>query len=441
MIKAIFPVRIASEECVKCYFGDRDRKLRREEVSQMSYKPGRQGVDPSLSEVGRKEARLSKAERPMNEFPLMEPTQDSIVLFHPHIPEKAIEAVGAVLRTRWIGQGPRVEEFEQKFTKRFAGNLPTVAVGSGTDALHLAYILAGLQPGDEVISSLFTCTATNIPFLYMGVDVVFADVQPGTLNIDPDDVRRRITRKTKAISCVHYGGLPCDMDELQTIANEHGLNIIEDAAHALGATYKGRTIGSISDFTVFSFQAIKNITTGDGGMLVLKDEALIDKAQRLRWFGIDRKAKQDGTWQNDLLEVGYKYQMTDIAAALGLAALDEFEDTLAYRRSLLREYERELPNIPGLTVIGANYEDRTHAAWMCTVLAEEREALQRKLREQGIESGQVHYRNDRYTIFGGRLYDYPNMDAIEDKYLVLPLHTHMSVSDVRRICSIIRGGW
>ena len=399
-------------------------------------------MDPFLTEQGRKkEQGLSKPERPMNEFPLMEPTQDNIVLFRPHIPAKAIEAVGAVLRTRWIGQGPRVEEFERRFSTRFGGNLPAVAVGSGTDALHLAYVLAGLEPGDEVISPLFTCTATNIPFLYMGVNVVSADVQPGTLNIDPTDVGRRVTAKTKAISCVHYGGLPCEMDELETIANEHGLKIIEDAAHALGATYKGRNIGCISDFTMFSFQAIKSITTGDGGMLVLKDESLVDKAHRVRWFGIDRKAKQEGTWQNDIFEIGYKYQMTDVAAALGLAALDEFDGTLALRQSLLREYERELGNIPGLALIGAGYQDRTHAAWMCTVLVEKREALQTKLREHGIESAQVHYRNDRYSIFGGRRDDYPNMDAVEEKYLVLPLHTHMSVSDVRRVGSVIRGGW
>ena len=384
---------------------------------------------------------VKKQEKAMNEFPVMEPAQDNIVLFYPHIPAKAIEAAGDVLRTRWIGQGPRVEEFERRFSSRYSGDLPTIAVGAGTDALHLAYILAGLKPGDEVISPLFTCTATNIPFLYMGVNVVFADVQPGTLNIDLADVRRRITPKTKAICCVHYGGLPCDMDELQAIANEYGLKTIEDAAHALGATYKGRNIGCISDFTMFSFQAIKSITTGDGGMLVLKDDSLIDKAQRLRWFGIDRKAKQAGTWQNDIYEVGYKYQMTDIAAALGLAALDEFDGTLAYRQALLREYEREFRNIPGVTVIGTNYKDRTHAAWMCTVLVERREELQAKLRTHGIESAQVHYRNDRYSIFGGRRERYPNMDAIEEKYLVLPLHTHMSLSDVRRVSSVIRSGW
>jgi perosamine synthetase len=383
----------------------------------------------------------STMEKPMHEFPLMEPGRGRIVLFHPHIPTKAVDGVAGVLSTRWIGQGPRVEEFEQKFSARFGGNSPALAVGAGTDALHLAYILAGLQPGDEVVAPILTCTATNIPFLYMGVKIVFADVQPATLNMDPADVRRRITDKTKAIVCVHYGGLPCDMAELQAISDEHGLKVIEDAAHALGATYQGRSVGQISDFTMFSFQAIKHITTGDGGMLLLRDEELADQGRRIRWFGIDRKAKQGGHWENDIWEVGYKYQMTDIAAALGLAALEEFDWILAHRQSLLKAYEKLLADVPGITVTGTGYQDRTHAAWMCTVLVENRNEFETKLREYGIESSQVHFRNDRYSVFGGRQQDYESMDAIEDKYLVIPLHTHMGLEDVERVCSVIKSGW
>jgi len=384
---------------------------------------------------------LTMREKAMDEFPIMEDEPGNIVLFHPHISDRAVDAVTKVLKSRWIGQGPLVEEFEQKFGARFAGQYPTLAVRAGTDALHLAYILAGLQPGDEVISPLFTCTATNIPLLYLGVKIAFADVQLDTLNIDPADVRRRITDKTKAIVCIHHGGLPCDMAELQAIADEYGLKLIEDAAHALGATYRGQSIGQISDFTMFSFAAVKNITTGDGGMLIMRDAALLDKARRLRSAGTDRKAKQAGNWENDIFEIGYRYQTSDIAAAMGLAALDEFDDILAHRRSLLEQYERELVNIPGLTVVGTGHRDRTHAAWMCTILAERREALQKKLREQNIESSQVHYRNDRYCVFGGRRDDFPNMDSIEENYLHLPLHTRMDGSDVARICSTIRAGW
>lgn len=378
----------------------------------------------------------------MNEMPLMEVGEKNIVLFHPHMPSKAIEYVTDTLNTRWIGQGPKVEKFEKEFAARFGHGNAALSVGSGTDALHLAYLLSDLKEGDEVVVPVFTCTATNIPLLYMGVKVVFADVQPGTLNIDPKHVKSLVNEKTKAIVCVHYGGLPCDMTELRAVADEWQIPIIEDAAHALGATYKGVPIGGISEFTMYSFQAIKHITTGDGGMLTLKnDPDLIHKAQRLRWFGIDRSAKQMGIWENDIKEIGYKYQMTDIAASMGLAALEEFDEVLSYRKKLFAAYEREFQNIPGLAFIGGGYNDREHAAWMCTIAVDDRSGLQKKLRDNNIESAQVHYRNDRYSIFGGRRDDLPNMDAVEEKYLVLPLHTKMSADDIKRIGRVVKSGW
>jgi perosamine synthetase len=380
-------------------------------------------------------------EKIVKDMPLMEPGDDNIVLFHPHIPENAINIVQQTLRTRWIGQGPKVDEFELQFGNKFAEGGVAVAVGSGTDALHLSYILAGIKAGDEVIAPVFTCTATNIPLLYERAVVRFADVQPGTLNMDPEHVKQLVNEKTKAIVCVHYGGLPCDMKELGEIAATWGIPIIEDAAHALGATYHGKPIGSISDFTMFSFQAIKHITTGDGGMLILKDETLKDKAHRIRWFGIDRTAKQMGHWENDIKEVGYKYQMNDIAAAMGLAALEEFDQISALRKNLFKKYSELLRGVPGVQFVGDGYTDREHAAWLCTIIVDNRFELQTKLREHHIESNQVHYRNDRYTIFGGRRDNLPNMDAVEDKYLVLPLHTKMNVDHVEKVCDVIRSGW
>jgi dTDP-4-amino-4,6-dideoxygalactose transaminase len=371
----------------------------------------------------------------------MEVKENNIVLFHPHISQLARDYVDDTLNTRWIGQGPKVDLFEKNFSTKFANGNAALSCGSGTDALHLSYLLAGLKAGDEVVVPLFTCTATNIPFLYMGVKIIFADIQPGTLNIDPKHVKELVNSKTKAIVCVHYGGLPCDMDELRKIATEWNIPIIEDAAHAVGASYKGTPIGSLSEFTMFSFQAIKHITTGDGGMVTFKDDGkLLEKGKRLRWFGIDRSAKQKGIWENDITEVGYKYQMNDISAAMGLAALEEFDQVLALRKTLFDKYEELLTGINGIQFIGGGYSDRIHAAWLCTVIAENRENLQHKLREQNIESSQVHYRNDRYSIFGGRG-EYPNMDAIEDKYLVLPLHTKMNLSDVEKVCYTIKQGW
>jgi dTDP-4-amino-4,6-dideoxygalactose transaminase len=375
------------------------------------------------------------------DMPLMQQAEGNIVLFYPHVSERARKKVYDQLGTRWIGQGPSVEKFEADFSRMFCDGLTTAAVGAGTDALHLAYLLAGIKAGDEVITPLFTCTATNIPLLYIGAKPVFADVQRQSLNIDVDHVRRLVTEKTKAIVCVHYGGLPCDMDELRQVADQIGVPIIEDAAHAVGAVYKGRSIGSISDFTMFSFQAIKHITTGDGGMLAMKDASLLPKAKRIRWFGIDREGKQKATWENDIWEVGYKYQMTDIAAALGLAALEEWEEVHQHRRKLFAIYERGLTDVPGIQFVGPSSPDKVHAAWLCTVFAKDRIKLQQKLRENRIESNQVHYRNDRYTTFRDCRGTFPNMDAIEDEYLVLPLHTRMTTGDAERVVSVIRSGW
>ncbi len=376
----------------------------------------------------------------MNEMPVMQ-EGEGIMLFYPHVPKAALAAVTEVLQSRWIGQGPRVAQFEQEFAEKFGGGGKALAVGSGTDALHLAYILAGLKPGDEVITPVFTCTATTIPFLYMGVTFRFADVDPLTLNIDVNHVRKLVNEKTRAIVCVHYGGLPCDMDELLAIGREYNIPVIEDAAHALGATYKGKYVGSIADFTMFSFQAIKTITTGDGGMLVVKDHALVPKGERVRWFGIDRSNKQKGTWENDITEVGYKYQMTDIGAAMGLAALKEFDETLAYRQQLFAAYRKGLAGVKGIQLIGADASDRTHASWLVTALVDRRVDFMKKLRDHKIESGQVHYRNDRYTVLGGRRHDLPNMDAVEERYIVLPLHLRMSIADVDYVCKVIASGW
>jgi dTDP-4-amino-4,6-dideoxygalactose transaminase len=379
----------------------------------------------------------------VKDMSLMQDDSDNIVMFYPHVSKLAKKAVMEVLDTRWIGQGPKVKLFEESFSNKFASKLPAIAVGSGTDALHLSYILAGLKPGDEVIAPVFTCTATNIPFLYMGIKILFADIDPNTMNIDVNHVNQLINKNVKAIICVHYGGLPCDMDELQSIADEWSIPIIEDAAHAVGAKYKGSAIGSISDFTMFSFQAIKHITTGDGGMLIVKNKELIDKAERVRWFGIDRKAKQAGIWENDITEIGYKYQMTDIAAAMGIASLQEFDAVSSLRKKLFRAYCDELTGYDRVKIIGNDFDDREHAAWLFTIIVDDRYKLQEKLRENKIESNQVHFRNDRYSIFSDftKGKEFPNMDQIEDKYLVLPLHTMMNENDVRRVCSVIKSGW
>jgi dTDP-4-amino-4,6-dideoxygalactose transaminase len=362
-----------------------------------------------------------------------------IVLFYPHVPEAAKNAAREVLDTRWIGQGPKVEQFERMWEEKFAYPYKSIAVGSGTDALHLSYVLANIKDG-EVITPVFTCTATTNPILWERAKPVFADVKKDNLNIDPESVKKLVNEKTKAIICIHYGGLPVDLDELQTIADEWHIPLIEDAAQAQGAKYKDKYIGSISDFTCFSFQAIKIITTCDGGMLTIKNPELEDKAKRIRWFGIDRNAKLADRWKNDIIEVGYKYQMTDISAAMGVEAMKQIDKTLAHHRELFETYQNELDNVPGIKFIGEDKDHRS-SCWLATVLVEKREDLRKKLAEYDVETNQVHYRNDMYTVFGGRVSHCPNMDRLEDKYLVLPMHYYLLVDDIKYICKVIKAGW
>lgn len=379
-------------------------------------------------------------EKSLSELPLMEPGE-GIVLFHPNIPKNAERYISDVLKSRWIGQGPKVEEFESIFEEKFSNPCKSLAVGSGTDALHLSYILANIKEGDEVIVPVFTCTATNIPLLYIGAKIVFCDIDQN-LNIAADAIEELITEKTKAIVCVHYGGLPCDMDKIWDLAYKYDLKVIEDNAHALGATYKGEIIGSQSDFSMFSFQAIKHVTTGDGGMLTIKDPSLIEKAKRLRWFGIDRLKKQKGIWDNDIKEIGFKYQMTDLSAALGIASMEEFDEHLMHRQKLYKLYCNLLKNTDGIRVIGDEYEDRVHAAWLLTAEVDNREDFMRHLRKYNIESSQVHYRNDRYSIFGGREEGkFKKMDEMEERYIVLPLHAKVSEADIKYITDVIKLGW
>jgi perosamine synthetase len=354
-----------------------------------------------------------------------------IVLMRPYVPESAIAAVADVLRSRWIGQGPKVEEFEREFSRQVGGR-PCVAVGSCTDALHLSYILAGIGPGDEVIAPLFTCTATNIPLLYQGAKIRFCDVAPGSLNVDPKHVRSMVNERTKAIVVVNYGGEPINKIPMWVGCGRY-IPLIQDCAQAIGS----ENVVQHSDYSCFSFQAVKHVTTGDGGMLVLFPRQL-DEAKRIRWFGIDRRAKLAGIWDNDITEVGYKYQMTDIAAAMGLEGLKTLDWQIAHRRALREAYAVGLDGIDGISLLD---RDPASACWLCTVLVERREDFRRKLKDHGIESDQVHYRNDRYSIFKEFRGSFPNMDAIDGKYLCLPLHMGMEIEDVERVCEVVRSGW
>jgi perosamine synthetase len=389
------------------------------------------------------------------DLPLLKDKELSLPLFWPHVTPLMKKNVSDQLETRWLGQGPKVDEFEKLFEKNILkSNSYAVAVNSGTSALHLAYLMALNEywPGAKnkvdgnVVCPVFTCTATNMPLLYMGLKIRWADVSLNSMNVSIETIEAAIDHKTRAIVVVHYGGFPVDMTPITKLASKLGIPVIEDAAQALGGSIDGEAIGTISNYTAFSFQAIKHITTGDGGLLSLKNRDEVALAKRLRWFGIDRVGKQNGTWENDIRELGYKYQMTDIAASLGVAGLEDFDNVLNHRRELLYTYSKLLKENNRVQLLIPNeHEEKQmhHAAWLATlVIAQGRNELRSKLREQGIESNPVHFRNDGYTSFKNLAEgECPNMDIIDNKYLCIPLHTNMDISDVERVSHVINGKW
>jgi len=314
----------------------------------------------------------------------------------------------------YIGEGPQVEAFGIEFGEKF--RLRNVfAVNSGTSARELAYELAGIGQGDEVITPVLTAPATNLPLLHRGASVVFADIDRD-LNMSVADVKKKITPRTKALVFVHFGGNNRGLKEMVELAREHRLPLIEDAAQAVGSDYWGK-----GDFVCVSLQAIKTLTSGDGGFLIVKDDMLYEKAKRLRWFGYDR-AELQWTGDADLKEAGYKYHMSDITAAIGRGNLAKADRLIAHRTALVAEYRRH--------GINANI-------WLATALSNKRDELRAFLKERGIATGIHHFRNDKYTVFGGRQ-DLPQMTELEQQYVLLPLHHGVSVADVKYICSLLK---
>ena len=362
-----------------------------------------------------------------------------IRFFHTHVAPAAVERVMDVLRSGQLSEGPMVQRFEQSLASRL-GLVNPVALNSGTSALHLALCIAGVGPDDEVILPAQTFVATGLVVLMQRAVPIFADIQPETGNLDPDAIRRRITSRTKAIMPVHWGGYPCDLDEIHAIARQHGLAVIEDAAHALGATYKGRPIGAVSRFTAFSFQAIKHLTTGDGGALCCPAAEDHHQARRRRWFGIDRAGTTVsplGERAYDLAEVGFKYHMNDVAAALGLGNLEDFPSRLARRRALAACYRSQLSGVRDIKLLD-QAGDRESACWLFTLRTPRRLALVEKLRAVGIPASVVHQRIDRNTLFGKCHDALAGQAAFDAEQLALPLHEGLDDGDVDRICSEVR---
>jgi perosamine synthetase len=362
--------------------------------------------------------------------------------FHTHISARAVELAIETLRSTFISEGTRVRDFEEELT-RILGITRPVAVNSGTSALHLALVLSGVGPGDEVILPPQTFVASGFAVLMCGAKPVFADIERFTGNIDPNLLLEKITPQTRAIMPVHWGGYPCDMDEINAIALKHGLVVVEDAAHALGATYKGRPVGTLSRFTAFSFQAIKHLTTGDGGALCCTQEEDSQAARRKRWFGIDRERDQPsilGERVYDLEGIGFKYHLNDLAAAVGLGNLPDIPGILARHRDIARIYRQELSNVAGLKALEYRV-DRESSWWFFGVLVERREKFIRALKSRGVPSTVVHQRIDRHRVFGGEREELVGQTFFNERQVALPIHYNLRDGDLERILAAVKQGW
>ena len=366
-----------------------------------------------------------------------------LVMFFPYVSPKAMEAVADSLRGRWIGQGPKVANFEDRI-RQVTGAPYVVAVNCASAATRLALAVSGVGPGDEVITTAQTCTATNHPILEQFARPVFADIQYMTGNLAPADIEHRITPRTKAIICVHWGGFPCDLDEIRSIAARYNLALIEGAEDALGASYNGRPVGCLSYFTVFSFGAVQQVTTGEGGALCMLEERGFEAARRRRWYGIDRLRRTPnvvGYYDFEVSEVGYGYHMTDIQASMGLVHLDDLPEVLRRRGDIAKLYRHRLMNVPGVTLLNDNRPDRSSGYQLFTIHVERREDFCRMMQLKGVEVSVVHVRNDQYDVFGGLRSDLPELDHFSKSHISLPLHSNLSEEDAAYVVDCIREGW
>lgn len=310
------------------------------------------------------------------------------------IEQDDIQAVVDVLKSDFLTTGPKIAEFEQTVAD-YVGAKYAVAISNGTSALHAACFAAGIEPGDEVITTPLTFAASANCVLYCGGTPVFADVDPKTYNIDPEDIQRKITDRTKAIIAVHLAGQPCDMDAIHSIAREHGLIVIEDGAHALGSVYKGKKVGSMSDMTTFSFHPVKPITTGEGGMIVTDNEDFYKKMILFRSHGITRDdsmmTRNDGPWFYQQFNLGYNYRITDIQCALGCSQMKKLDRFLARRKEIVARYNEAFADCDN--IITPYQLSDTESGWHLYIVQVkkcDRRQVFENMREKGIGVN-VHY--------------------------------------------------
>jgi perosamine synthetase len=363
-----------------------------------------------------------------------------IQVFKPFMGQEEIDAVAEVLRSGWIGLGPKTAEFEKRFSA-YIGTAYAVGLNSCTAALDLSMKLLHIGSGDEVIVPTLTFVSTAHAVAYNLGTPIFADVKLDTLEIDPEDVERKITKRTKAIVAVHYGGRPVDMDRLKKVAGD--LPIIEDAAHAAGAVYKGKKCGALGFLSCFSFHAVKNLAMGDGGSLVTDSKELMERAKRLRWLGIDK-----GTWDRTELdksywweyvvdEIGLKCHMNDISAAIGMVQLEKLDRTNEKRREIARLYFEGLSDIQEVTLPPRDDTDFLSSWHLYSIQGRNRDELSAYLQQRGVGTG-VHYKPIHlYRCYGNKPY-LPVAESIFPKLLTLPMYPALTESDVAQVIDGIK---
>lgn len=369
-------------------------------------------------------------------------------VFRPAMGQEEIDAVAEVIRSGWIGLGPKTEEFESKFAE-YVNAKYAIGLNSATAALHLSLIALGIKSGDEVLVPALTFVSTSHAVLYVGAKPVFVDVDKDTLCMDSGDLEKKITSRSKAIIPVHYGGHTADLDVIGKIAKEHDLFVIEDASHACGSKYRNKMIGGLSDLTCFSFHAVKNLATGDGGMVTTNNKKLASKIKCLRWVGINKetwereekvltKGYRQYGWHYEVTELGYKYHMNDLTAAIGLVQLKNLEKNNARRNSLAERYDDGLKEMAWLKTPVVREWTKT-ARHNYVVRTKHRDRLNLFLKEKMISSG-VHYMPIHYHPYYRKHKITANVPATKEVWkqlLTLPLYPTLSFKDQDRVIQAI----
>lgn len=374
---------------------------------------------------------------------------NQIELFKVFMSSTAGDKVSEILYSGYIGQGKKVEEFERNLAD-FVSTDFVSTLNSGTSALHLALHLIKQKFNDEsfeVITTPLTCTATNWPILANGLKIKWADIDPKTMNIDLDDVARKITKDTKAIMLVHWGGYPVDMNKLENILDQaekifgFRLIVIEDCAHALGSYYNGRHVGTRHGFGCFSFQAIKHITSVDGGMLICPNQDFHKKTRLLRWYGIDRESnRKDFRCEANIDNWGFKFHMNDVCATIGNENLKEANYIISKHQENAAFYDKELKNIPGLTLLERDSKCKS-SFWIYSMLVENRDGFYAAMKEKNIVVSQVHERNDIHSCVTDSKTLLPNLDATIGKLVNIPVGWWVTKEQREYIVNSIKKGW